>query len=157
MKHAKVLRLGRNDTRAKQCHYCHVGLEKRAKVRNFAGNDKNDPPNDRHDSARASWLFLQRGVWRFFQFLRYTFVDSTPVYNYHLRNTVATRCRNNNYESRYIKATLINPIFCKFFVFTKFTRCWCFDIKIKDYTSGIDQFSFCEISPSVSRDYFYEN
>lgn len=62
MKHTEILRLWRNDARTKQCHYCHVDLEKRAGVRNFTGNDKNDLPNDRHDSARASLLFFQRGV-----------------------------------------------------------------------------------------------
>lgn len=92
-----------------------VNFEKRAGARNFTGNDKSDLPNDRHDSARVSLLFLRRGVWRFFRYsdgilATYTRVDSAPVYNHHLRNTVAARRRAGKRQLRESRNITYKPL-----------------------------------------------
>lgn len=147
-----MLSLGKNNARTKQRHHRHVDFEKRAGARNFTTTTTRAIYRTT-DTIPHEWAYCFFGeacdassdTWT--GFLRRTRVDSAPVYNHHLRNTVAARRRagNDSYGSRYLSEAKIDRstlFFVNFFFHTRVCD-ECSGIKIKNFTkNGVDQFGF---------------
>lgn len=160
-----MLSLGKNNARTKQRHHRHVDFEKRA--RNSTTTTTRAIYRTT-DTIPHEWAYCFFGeacdassdTWT--GFLRRTRVDSAPVYNHHLRNTVAARRRagNDSYGSRYLSEAKLTDrlhfLSIFFFILEYVMSAPVLKLKILQKMELI-RIWFLRPSREIERDFFHEN